>query len=95
MDCFHCGRKIEFIERVAFREQCRGCGRSLHVCLNCNFYDPALNNQCRETQAEHVVDKDRANFCEYFLPRQKTEPQRLSTVNDARAKLDALFKKKG
>ena len=95
MNCFHCGRQLELTQRVAFREVCPGCGRSLHVCLNCDFYDPTFNNQCREPQAERVVDKDRANFCEYFSPPRTTEPPRRSTPDhDARAKLDALFKKK-
>jgi len=94
MNCFHCGRQIELTGRVGFREACPGCGRSLHVCLNCGFYDPTFNNQCRESQAERVVDKDRANFCEYFSTRKTSEPQRLSPANDARAKLEALFKKK-
>jgi hypothetical protein len=94
MNCFHCSRQIELIERVAFRAVCPGCGCALHVCLNCNFYDPVFNNQCREPQAERVVDKDRGNFCEYFSLRQTSEPQRLSPANEARAKLEALFKKK-
>jgi len=79
---------------MGFREVCPGCNRSLHVCLNCDFYDPTLNNQCREPQSERVVDKDRANFCEYFFPRKATKSKRLPPGTDARAKLDALFKKK-
>jgi hypothetical protein len=94
MNCFDCGCQIELTGRVGFREVCPECGRSLHICLNCSFYDPTFNNQCREPQAERVVDKDRANFCEYFSIRKASKPQRLSPANDARAKLEALFKKK-
>ena len=94
MKCFHCGRQIELTERVGFRDACPGCDRSLHVCLNCDLYEPTLNNQCREPQAERVVGKDRANFCEYFSPRTARKPRHLSPANDARAKLEALFKKK-
>jgi hypothetical protein len=94
MSCFHCGRQIEIKERVGFRDTCRACDRPLHVCLNCEFYDPAYNNQCRETQAERVVDKDRANFCEYFSARTADANPRLSKAGDVRAKLDDLFKKK-
>jgi len=50
-----------------------------------------MNNDCRETNAERVVDKDRANFCEYFRPTTRV---RAKTANPARDKLDALFKKK-
>jgi hypothetical protein len=94
MNCFHCGRQIEIKERVGFRDTCPACDRPLHVCLNCEFYDPAYNNQCRETQAERVVDKDRANFCEYFSARTADANPRLSKAGDVRAKLDDLFKKK-
>jgi len=94
MNCFHCGRAIPTKERIGFRDRCPGCDRPAHACLNCNFYDPAYNNQCRETQAERVVDKDRANFCEFFTPRTAA-PARISPpAADARAKLDSLFKKK-
>lgn len=81
-------------ERVGFRDACPGCDRPLHACLNCGFHDPAYNNQCREPQAERVVDKDRANFCEYFRPRAIGAAKPVSPAGDARAKLDTLFKKK-
>jgi hypothetical protein len=94
MNCFHCGREIVFEDRVGFREECPQCDRPLHACLNCTFYDPAYNNQCRETQAERVVDKHRANFCEYFRPRAAGAAKPVSPAATGRAKLDALFKKK-
>jgi hypothetical protein len=94
MNCFHCGRQIEVIERVGFRDNCDACGRSLHACLNCGWYDPAYNNQCREPQAERVVDKDRANFCEYFSPVKVGASRHLPQPDDIRSKLDALFKKR-
>jgi hypothetical protein len=95
MNCFHCGRQFEAGQRVGFRERCPGCDRPLHVCLNCDFYDAVFNNQCREPQAERVVNKDRANFCEYFSPRKVGGgAERLSAANEARRKLEDLFKKK-
>jgi len=93
MNCFHCGRAIEVKERVGFRDECPQCERPLHVCRNCGFYEPGLNNDCRETQAERVVEKDRANFCEYFAPSGTAHAQ-LSSAVAARANLEALFKKK-
>lgn len=94
MNCFHCGKAIIFKERVGFRDRCASCDRPAHACLNCAFYDPAYNNQCRETQAERIVDKDRANYCEYFGPRPAGPPKIVAT-SDTRAKLDAIFTKKG
>ncbi|MGH7932788.1 MAG: hypothetical protein ACREQN_06410 [Candidatus Binataceae bacterium] len=94
MNCWHCGREVEVKERVGFREYCPGCDRALHACRNCGFYDPAYNNQCRETQAERVVDKERANFCEYFSPNKASAVKKPVIVAAAHNRLDALFKKK-
>jgi predicted RNA-binding Zn-ribbon protein involved in translation (DUF1610 family) len=91
MNCFFCGGEIEVRERVSFREVCPGCGRAQHSCRNCGFYDPAYNNQCREPMADRVVDKERANFCEYFTPGKNRVAARPPT---ARKALDELFKKK-
>ena len=96
MNCWKCGYRSETIERIGFRAHCPQCDRPLHVCLNCALYDPAYNNQCRETMAERVVDKERSNFCEYFAPSvdrgaaaSVQPPDRI-----ARQQLEALFKKK-
>ena len=100
MNCFNCGHRIETVERVGFHAHCERCDRPLHVCRNCSLYDPAYNNQCRETMAERVVDKERSNFCEYFAPAAAASGTRgagaaqPSPQRDARAQLDAIFKKK-
>jgi predicted RNA-binding Zn-ribbon protein involved in translation (DUF1610 family) len=94
MNCWNCGRKIEIVtgERVGFRDECPACGRALHACRNCGFFDPSYNNSCRETMAERVVDKERFNFCEYFTPGGGgPKPAAKTGTHD---KLEALFKKK-
>ncbi|MGC1679605.1 MAG: hypothetical protein WA740_18905 [Candidatus Binataceae bacterium] len=91
MNCFFCGGEIEVRERVSFREVCSGCGRAQHACRNCGFFDPAYNNQCREPMADRVVDKERANFCEYFTPGKNRAAAKPAS---ARKALDELFKKK-
>ena len=58
MKCWHCARAIEVVagkDRVGFRDDCPGCDRALHVCLNCDLYDPAYNNSCREPMAERAI----------------------------------------
>jgi hypothetical protein len=95
MNCWHCARKIEVVtgERIGFRDECPGCGRALHSCRNCGFYDPAYNNSCREPMAERVVDKERFNFCEYFIPSDAAAKPPVKKTS-AQDKLEALFKKK-
>ena len=96
MNCWNCGRTIEVIpgkDRVGFRDECPGCDRALHVCLNCAMYDPAYNNSCRETMAERVVYKERFNFCEYFVPGSRGG-KNASATSGAQSKLEQLFRKK-
>lgn len=92
--CFSCQKEITFSEaKVGFREECPHCRNDVHVCKNCHFYDLKAYNECREPQADVVREKDRANFCEYFTPRQGGE-----IIQDQAAKLraaaEALFRKK-
>jgi hypothetical protein len=56
----------------------------------CRFYDTAAANACRETVAEAVTDKQRANFCGYFQPSQNAW-QVSANPAAARDALNALF----
>ena len=96
--CHGCGRERPLApsERVGFRETCDGCGSDLHVCLNCGFHDRTAYNECREPNAERVADRDRGNRCDYFAPTRAQAGAGVGAggeAQDARAKLDALFKK--
>jgi len=75
------------------RDECPRCGQDIHCCLNCRFHDPHASNECREPQAEPVVDKDRSNFCDYFSPRQEGAGPAPDPAAEARKRLEALFKK--
>jgi hypothetical protein len=59
------------------------------------FYDPHSANACREPNADRVLDKEAGNFCEYFALIENRQPQQSSSAAvNARAQLEALFKKK-
>ncbi|MDQ5987643.1 MAG: hypothetical protein CSYNP_03388 [Syntrophus sp. SKADARSKE-3] len=92
--CHRCKKLIDLDDRIGRREMCPSCGADIHVCLNCRFHDPAAYNACREPQAERVLDKDRANFCDYFDFRAETGQKLMPTAGTPSAKdrLDALFK---
>lgn len=77
---------------VGRKETCPFCGADLRCCLNCRFYDERIYNQCRETQAERVLDKDRSNFCDYFVFRDVDAGQAPEAKQSARDKLASLFK---
>lgn len=96
--CHHCGTELTFSDRVGLRAECDKCGGDAHVCKNCQFYDPKVYNECREPQAEVVMEKDRANRCEFFQPAGKRGETGIDAAtkakNDMRAAAEALFKKK-
>jgi hypothetical protein len=90
--CFSCGKSWPVIGTVGRRDDCSNCNADLHVCKNCAFYDKNAYNECREPSADVVLDKERANFCDFFQPGSGTK------VVDKKAELlaaaEALFKKK-
>lgn len=91
--CHHCGHDIGPAERIGRRDACLHCRADLHCCLNCTFYEPNANNQCREPQSERQVDKAVGNFCDYFGFRIGRSAK-VKGTDAARARLDALFAKK-
>ncbi len=92
--CFSCKRELEVGEKTGRTETCPFCNADLHCCLNCRFYDPAAYNQCREPQAERVVEKDRSNFCDYFSFRDASATEvKKGTVQEKKNPLNNLFKK--
>lgn len=92
--CHRCGAEIPFVGRVGRRDICSVCGSDLHCCLNCRFYAPGHHNDCREPGADRQVDKEVGNFCDYFeLRRGERGEQPEGNAVDARARLEALFRK--
>ena len=56
---------------------------------------PRTTTRAARPQAERVVDKERFNFCEYFVPGSgKGAGAAAQSKSAAQAKLEALFKKK-
>ena len=93
--CFQCQKELSLGHVPGRREDCPSCGADLHVCRNCAHYDRQAYNECRETSADVVREKERANFCDFFTP----EFGSLSTAGkdpkqDLMAAAEALFKKK-
>ncbi|OKY76832.1 MAG: hypothetical protein BM485_01835 [Desulfobulbaceae bacterium DB1] len=94
MRCATCHNKIETDKKIYFRDECPHCGADLHICKNCFFYDLNAENDCRESSAELVIDKDLANFCEYFRPADDDQAGGAGGADDVKKQLEALFKRK-
>lgn len=90
--CFKCKTKTSYPDKVGFRAECK-CGEDQHVCKNCQFYDPKVYNECRETSADVVRDKERANYCDFFRPGGGLGADDNKKALFAAA--EALFKKPG
>ena len=91
--CWKCGAPLEDIPLPLSRQaECRRCAAELHVCRMCTSYDPRVAGQCTEDRAEDVTEKDRANFCDYFILRPDAyQPRDAAKAREARAQLEALF----
>ena len=88
--CFKCKDPVT-LENISFREECVRCRADLHVCLNCLFYDEGKANKCRESQADYVKERDRANYCEYF--RFNNAGEQKSGKEEAEKLFQNLWKK--
>jgi len=83
---------MSFIDNVSRRDECSKCRADVRCCKNCRFYDPKVYNECRETQAEVIREKDRSNLCDYFQPGSAANAEKQKA--DLFAAAEALFKKK-
>jgi hypothetical protein len=95
MVCYHCGGEIKIEGYISRMAECPNCAADVHCCLNCENYDPAAYNRCREPQAEWVSDREKANFCDYFTPNRlmPSSNRGLTAAEEARRAFENLFKK--
>ena len=91
--CWKCGASLKEVPQPLSRlSECLSCHAELYVCRICEFHDPKLRQGCLEERAEHVQEKERANFCDYLRPRPNAHvPRDESKTQAARAELDAVF----
>ena len=91
--CWNCGHSLDALD-FGRADTCNKCGRDTKVCKNCIHYDALSNNQCRESSADRVVEKERSNFCDWFKPRNGGGGAGAPSRDSMKAAAEALFKKK-
>jgi hypothetical protein len=93
LQCYRCGRGLaELTLPLARLDACPDCTVDLHVCRMCRHYLPAAPDACTEEDADAVLEKTRANFCEFFLPNpQAFDGELLDGERRARDQLATLF----
>ena len=95
MYCWKCKNEIKGLDKISRSATCPHCQVYLHCCFNCIFYDKFAYHECKEPQAEWIKEKDKANFCDYFsLIKEKLIEHKTLSKEEARRKLNELFKKK-
>ena len=67
--CWKC-KKNTVTTSIYRNSECPVCNTDLHSCLNCKFYDESSHYECKEIIDELVKDKERRNFCDYFVEKQ-------------------------
>jgi len=69
INCHSCNKSLDLEQnaKVLRSEECPYCYASVHCCKMCEFYDSTAYNECREPSADRIVDKEKANFCDYFI----------------------------
>lgn len=93
MQCWKCGQELKNLLLPFSRyEECNFCKADLHACIACKNYDPSVSDACREDRADFILDKDKANFCDYFkVNTHAYQKQDNKEAKAARAKLAELF----
>lgn len=92
--CWSCQKSVE-ANNFARLDSCSHCGRDTHVCKNCLHYDRSAYNECRESSADRVVDKEKSNYCDFFKPKGTSAAGvGFDPAAKAKAAAEALFKPK-
>ncbi len=93
MICWKCHKETN-IEKPVRGDECPACHADLHTCKACELYESGAHNDCRETSADFVSDKERSNFCDYFRASTKGgsgSPGGVDKATAAKNAFNALF----
>ena len=90
--CWNCGEPLEGIPLPISRHaNCESCFEVLHCCRMCRHYRPDARPDCDHDRADPPVEKESANFCEYFKPANRFSAEGAGRASAAKSDLDALF----
>jgi formate dehydrogenase maturation protein FdhE len=69
--CYYCGNQAN--ETITRSLLCSHCRRELRICLNCKYYKKDAYWDCDKDIPEQVIEKERANFCDFFVYAPKID----------------------
>ena len=93
LECWNCGQSLDEIPRPISRHQhCPRCFEGLHCCRLCAYYRPDAAPYCDEDRADPPVNKENANFCEWYKPATGVfREARSDKSSAAQSRLNAMF----
>ena len=93
LQCWKCGAQLKrLILPFSRYEECGTCKADLHTCLQCRNYKSSVADDCTEDRADFILDKDKANFCDFFKPNKHAyNVKDNAAASSARNKLAELF----
>ena len=92
LECWSCGASLDDLPRPITRHMnCPECFEDLHCCRMCQHYVPDATISCTDERTDPPVNKENANFCDYFRPTNAYRAGSRERQAGAKAKLDALF----
>jgi hypothetical protein len=91
LNCWNCGTEWTEERTPGRGDNCLDCNAALKTCYQCEFYDDTAYNECRESQAEVVKDKDKSTFCGWF--RMNPEPKARNERSTSRDSAEEMWKK--
>ncbi|MEZ4814617.1 MAG: hypothetical protein R3A80_05355 [Bdellovibrionota bacterium] len=94
--CFKCQENLEsyLVSKVSRQDTCPKCGQDIRCCKNCSFYEPNAHWECREEVSEHILDKEKSNFCDFYKLGATHTGASSKNKSDLMSAAEALFKKK-
>ena len=92
--CYKCNQDLilEAGNNVNRDENCEKCYASIRCCRMCFFFDTASYNECREPTSDRILEKEKANFCDFFKLSDGGNSNN-NLKETALSAADALFKK--
>lgn len=88
--CFNCNQKLDLEAgtKVVRGQECPHCYARLRSCKMCQFFDQSAYNECKEPSADRIVEKENANFCDYYFLKGSSNDNNEQGIDAA----NALFK---
>ncbi len=90
--CWNCGKSLSDIPLPVSRHaNCSACFEVLHCCRMCRHYAPDKRPYCSHERADPPIEKETANFCDYFKPANRFSGKVAERSGRAKSELDSLF----